>query len=307
MTIEQTLRDALSNQRKQSLAEVLPLACETILTTDNFRTFVLAGDIIDKTWIRMSPVFQYWRFERVIYSIFWSRIGSIENIEKQLRNPYEDAIFWDSMSWVRSVKNIGYYNHKLYRYFEKLSHVDDSELRKLPRELKGRAVEMKNRKLTPKESFLNTVNDFSSADAIIELSYNCYTIESARIMMDAAIYGDSRIDHKDGISCINNFLLTNRSNRVRKYVLSRLLSERFVFSEKEYLSFLNAASNGVQSDAELTILKSIAKPLTLKHPEVKEVIKNASNNLAIEKFQRETIRKSPIVKEVMKKYGHPQA
>lgn len=307
MTTEQILRDALSNQRKQSLAEVLPLACETILTTENFRTFILAGDVIDKTWIHMSPVFQYWRFERVIYSIFWSRIGSIENIEKQLRAPYEDAIFWDSMSWIRSVKNIGYYNHKLYRYFEKLSRADDAELLKLPRELKGRAVEIKNRKLTPKESFQNMLNDFSSTDAMIELSYNCYTIENARIMMDAAIYGNDHLDHKDAISCINNFLLTNRSNRVRKYVLSRLLSERFVFNEKEYLSFLSAASNGVQSEAELKILKSIAKPLTLKHPEVKDVIKNANNNLAIEKFQRETIRKSPIVKEVMKKYGHPQA
>jgi hypothetical protein len=304
MNVEKTLRDALSNQRKQSLTEVLPLACETVLKTDNFHTFVLAGDVIDKTWIRMSPYFQYWHFERVIYSIYWSRIGSIENIEKQLRAPYEDAFFWDSMSWVRSVKNIGHYNHKLYKYFEKLSKSDDAELLKIPRELKGRAVDMKNRKLAPNDSLKNILNDYNSTDAMIELSYNCYSIESARLLLDSIIQEDSRISRKDGITCINNLLLTNRSNRVRKYVLNRLHSERFYYDEKEYLSFFSAAVNGVKSDTELEIIKSIGKPFVVKHPEVKEKLKLASENLAIEKFQCESIRKSPIVKEVIRTYGH---
>ena len=304
---EKTLRDALANQRKQSLAEVLPLTCETILKTDNFRTFMLAGDVLDATWIRMSPFSQYWRFERVVYNLYWPRIGSIENIERQLNIPYEDCIFWESMSWIRSIKNIGRYNHKLYRYFEDISRLGDSELAKLPRELKGRAVELKNRKLTPTESFNNTLDDFYSVDAMLELSYNCYSIESARVMLDAIIHRDSRIDHDDGMICINNFLLTNRSNRVRKYVLRRLQSERFSFSEDDYLSFIASAVRGVQSEPELEIIKSMGKSLSEKYPKVKEQLKSARENLIIELFQRDSIRKSPIVKEVIHEYGHPRA
>ena len=301
---EKTLRNALENQHKQSLAEVLPVACETILSTEKYRTFVVAGDVLDATWIRMSPVFQYWRFERVVYNLFWPRIGSIENIERQLKKPYEDSIFWESMSWIRSIKNIGRYNKNLYKYFESLGNLSDDELIILPRELKGRAIEMRNSKLTPQESLDGTLDDFYTADAMIELSYNCYTIENARVMLDAIIHNDSRIDRKDGVICINNFLLTNRSTRVRKYVLSRLQSERFSFSEKDYLSFFISATNGIQSDAEYQILQFMCESLSVKHPEMKEQLKFARKNLEIEKFQRETIRKSPIVKEVMRKYSH---
>ena len=303
---EKKLRDALSNQRKQSLAEALPLACETVISTDNYKTFKIAGDVIDKTWIRMSPFRQYWRFEHVVYNLYWPRIGSIENIEKQLKRPYEDGIFWDSISWIRSIKNIGSYNREIYHYFEEISKLDDSELLKLPRELKGRAVELKNKKLTPAETFRNTLDDFYTSDAMLELSYNCYSIESARIMLDAIVKKDGQISQKDGTLCINNFLISNRNKFVRKYVLRRLLSERFFFDEKDYLSFISSASEGLICDAELEIIKSMAKPLSAKYPEVKEQLKNARENLIIEKFQRETIRKSPIVKEVMRKYGRRQ-
>ena len=303
---EKTLRDALANQRKQSLAEVLPLTCEMIINTDNYRTFKLAGDVLDRTWVRMSPIHQYWRFEHVVYNLFWPRIGSIENIEKQLKKPYEDGIFWDSMSWIRSIKNIGHYNHKLYKYFEEISHLSESELAKLPRELKGRAVDIKNRKLTPAESVGNTLDDFYMEDITIELPYSCYNIESARIMMDEIVRPGGRIDAKDGALCINNFLKSNRSKRVRLYVLRRLLSERFFYDEKDYVSFIVSATEGIQSDSELEIIKTMSKSLASSHPELKEAPKTARDNLAAEKFQRETIRKSPIVKEVIRTYGRRQ-
>ena len=303
MTEKQILKEALENQRKKSLAEVLPLACETLENTDDYRTFSIAGNVLDETWIRMSPVFQYRRFEKVIYNIFWPRIGSIENIEKQLKKPYEDGIFWDSMSWIRSVQRIKSFNPKLYRYFCEIGNMSDAELAKLPRELKGRAVEIKNQKLTPSENFRNTLDSFLTADAMMELSYTCYTVESASILL-SAIIGDSGIDRKDGVVCINNLLSSNRSKRVRKYVLQRLLSERFAFDKKDYLSFIKSTARGIESESELTILKNMAKPLTSEHPEVKDILKEARENLAIEKFQRETIRKSPIIKEVMRQYGH---
>ena len=301
---EKTLRDALANQRKQSLAEVLPLACETIISTDSYRTFKVAGDVVDKAWIRMSPFRQYWRFERVVYHLFWPRIGSIENIEAQLKKPYEDGIFWDSMSWIRSIKNIGHYNHKLYRYFEDMSHYSEKDLAKLPRELKGRAIDIKNRKLTPAESADNTFNDFFAEDLVTELPYSCYTIESARIMIDETIHTNGRLGFEVGTICINNFLSTNRSKRVRKYVLQRLLSERFVFSDGEFALFVKSAAEGIQADAELELIKQMAWRLIGNgFPELKETLKTARENLAIEKFQRETIRKSPIIKEVIHKYG----
>ena len=296
---EKTLRNALSNQRKQSLADVLPLACETIIATDNYRTFKDAGDVIDKTWIRMSPFRQYWRFESVIYHLFWPRIGSIENIEKQLKKPYEDGIFWDSMSWIRSIKNISHYNRGLYRYFEEMSHYDEKQLAKLPRELKGRAIDIKNRKLTPAESVENTFNDFFMDDLTSELPYSCYAVESARIMIDETILSDGRLGFDNGVICINNFLSSNRSKRVRKYVLQRLLSERFVFDEDDFASFAKSAADGIQDDYELELIKQMVG----HRPELKEAIKTARENLAIEKFQRETIRKSPIIKEVIRKYG----
>ena len=303
MTEQQILKEALENQRKKSLAEVLPLACETLTKTDDYRTFCLAGNVLDKAWVRMSPVLQYRRFEKVVYNIFWPRIGSIENIEKQLKKPYEDGIFWDSMSWVRSVQRIKHFNPKLYRYFGEIGNMSEAELAKLPRELKGRAIEIKNQKLTPTENFRNTLDSFLTADAMMELSYTCYTVESASILLSAIVSSDS-IDRKDGVACINNFLSTNRSKRVRKYVLQRLLSERFVFNKKDYLSFIKSAAKGIISESELPLLKTMAKSLTAEHPEVKDILKEARESLAIEKFQRETIRKSPIVKEVIHQYGH---
>lgn len=303
MTEQQILKEALENQRKKSLAEVLPLACETLTKTDDYRTFTVAGNVLDKTWIRMSPILQYRRFEKVVYNIFWPRIGSVENIEKQLKKPYEDGIFWDSMSWIRSVQRIRSFNPKLYHYFSEIGNLSDAELSKLPRELKGRAIEIKNHKLTPSENFRNTLDSFLTADAMMELSYTCYTIEGASILLSAIVSGDT-IDRKDGVACINNLLSTNRSKRVRKYVLQRLLSERFVFNKKDYLSFIKAAAKGIENESELAMLKSMAKPLTAEYPEVKDILKEARENLAIEKFQRETIRKSPIIKEVMRQYGH---
>lgn len=303
MTEQQLLKEALENQRKKSLAEALPLACETLLKTDDYRTFSIAGNVLDKTWIRMSPIFQYRRFEKVIYNLFWPRIGSIENIEKQLKKPYEDGIFWDSMCWIRSIQRIGSFNPKLYRYFEEIGNLSEPELAKLPRELKGRAIEIKNQKLTPSENFRNTLDSFLTGDAMMELSYTCYSLDSASILMNAVVM-DDEIDRKDGVACVNNLLSTNRSKRVRKYVLHRLISERFSFDKKDYLSFIKSAAKGIESESEYEILKNMAKPFTADHPEIKEALKEARTNLAIEKFQRETIRKSPIVKEVIRQYGH---
>jgi hypothetical protein len=304
MTEQQVLKEALENQRKQSLAEVLPLACETLISTNDYRTFSVAGNVLDKTWVRMSPILQYRRFEKVIYNIFWPRIGSIENIEKQLKKPYEDGIFWDSMCWIRSLQRIRVFNPKLYNYFDEIGHLSNAELAKLPRELKGRAIEIKNHKLTPSQNFQSTLDSFLTADAMMELSYTCYTIESASILMNAIVMDDGSIERKDGVACINNLLSTNRSKRVRKYALHRLLSERFSFNKKDYLSFIESAAKGVESESELELIKSMAKPFTAEHPEIKEALKEARTNLAIEKFQRESIRKSPIVKDVMRQYGH---
>ncbi len=139
---------------------------------------------------------------------------------------------------------------------------------------------------------------------MIELSYTCNSVEDARILLDAIVKQNGAINESDGAYCIECLLQSNRNKSVRKYVLRRLRSERFFYSEKSFPKFVKAAADGIICDAELEILKSLVKSLSDKHPELKDTLKLARDNLAIEKFQTTSIRKSPIVKEVIRQYIH---
>ena len=111
------LQSALENTRKKSLADVFPAACYAVLNTNNYRLFQIAEEVINQIWVHLSQFYSYWYFERVVYNLFWPRIKSIRNIKIHAAEPDGDDIFWDSLSWIRSIQFTRLYNPELYRYF----------------------------------------------------------------------------------------------------------------------------------------------------------------------------------------------
>jgi uncharacterized protein (DUF1810 family) len=297
-------QSALDNTRKKSLADVFPAACYVASKTNNYDCFSLAQEIMNQVWIRLSPWFSYWRFEHVVYNIYWPRICSIRKIKIRTAEPDDDVFFWDSLNWIRSIRNIKRYNHDLYRYFESLSRLDDAALREVPLELKGRALEMKNKKATPEERLRSTLASSQIQDAVSEFAYVTNNTEEARILLDSIIQKDGLIELDDGVICINKLLRRNRNKRVRRYVLTRIQNEKFFFAERDLADFYTSAAIGIMTDYELRILKELAPGLKDNYPNISETLKLARDNLAAEKFQTEAIRNSEIVKETIKKYSY---
>ncbi len=297
-------QSALDNTRKKSLADVFPAACYVVLNTNDYKCFSLAQDIVNQVWIRLSPWFSYWRFEHVVYNLFWPRVCSIRKIKIRTAEPDDDEFFWDSLNWIRSIRNISRYNRNLYRYFESLSRLDDAALLEVPPELKGRALEMKNKNASPEERLRSVLASSQIQDAISEFAYITNSTEEARILLDAIIQKNGLIELDDGVICINKLLRRNRNKRVRKYVLTRIQNEKFFFAEGDLADFFTSAAIGIQDDKELVILKTLAPGLKDNYPNIPETLKLARDNLAAEKFQTETIRNSEIVKQTIKKYSY---
>lgn len=298
------LQSALENTRKQSLAEVFPAACHVIITTDNYLVFQVAEEVLNQIWIHLSPVYSYWHFEHLVYNLFWPRIKSIRNIKIHAAEPGNDEIFWDSLSWIRSIRFIRFYNAELYQYFNSLAKLGNDTMKEIPREIKGRALDIKNRKASPEEQFTNTLSTSAVQDAMLELAYTTSSVDEARILMDAIVKKDGRIEMDDGVICINQLLRINRSKRVRKYVLRRIQSERFFFAERDVADFFMSASVGIMADAELKILKEMAPALARQNPNISTTLKLARDNLAAEKFQQTSIRHSELVKQTIRKYSY---
>lgn len=301
--IEKFFKACLDNMRKTSLGDILPAACHVAATTKNFRVYSLASDIINEVWMRLKHV-DYFRFERAIYNIYWPRIQSIENIEAQLGSDEKDRFFWDAMSWIRSLRYTKCYNYKLGKYFEKLSKLSIEDLMTLPRELRGRPLEIRDRKATSTERVSDIIRVNQSRGAMEELAFSCSSVYDAREIMNMIISKSDKIELDDGVICINLILQTCRNKSVRKYMLRRLQSERFFFAEGDFSDLFMSACVGIQSDKEYEILKGIAPSLAAKNPNIKATLKLARENLAIEKFQRESIRNSEVVKKTIRKYRH---
>ena len=297
-------QSALNDTRKRSLAEVFPAACYVILNTNDYDCFSLAEEIIDQIWIRLSPWYSYWHFEHVIYNLFWPRIKSIRKIIIRTAEPNNDDFFWDSLSWIRSIRYINHFNHDLAVYFENLAKLDDAALKEVPLELKGRALEIKNKNATSEERFRSVLASSQIQDALSEFAYITNSVDEARVLMDSIIQKNGLIEMSDGIICLNKLLRQNRNIHVRKYILTRIQNEKFFFTESDLADLFASAAVGIQSDKELKILKELVPGLKEKHPDISETYKLAQNNLATEKFQRETIRSSAIVKQTIKQYSY---
>ncbi len=294
---------ALENTHKKSLANVFPAACYVALNTKNRQLFRLAEEIINQIWVHLPQFYAYWRFGRVVYNLFWPRIGSIDNIKIHAKKLNGDPIFWDSLSWIRSIQFIRLYNPKLYHYFDDISKLSNDEMQEIPRELKGRALDIKNKKATPEEQFNNTLQSHLIRDAMAEFAYSTNSVGEARVLMDAIIKKDGCIKMRDGVICINRLLRTNRNKRVRTYILRRIRSEYFFFAIDDVAEFFMSASIGITSDSEYQILREMAPSLTKRYENISEVLKLARSNLAAEKFQKKTIRQSKIVKKTIRQYS----
>lgn len=298
------LQAALENTRKKSLADVFPAACYVVLNTNNYRLFQIAEEVINQIWVHLSQFNSYWRFERVVYNLFWPRVKSIRNIKIHAAEPDGDDIFWDSLSWIRSIQFTRLYNPELYRYFESISKLDNGVMKEIPRELKGRALDIKNKKATPEEQFNNTLQSSAVQDAMVEFAYSTNSVNEARVLMDAIIKKDGRIEMDDGVICINRLLRVNRSKRVRTYILRRIRSEYFFFAIGDVADFFMSAAVGIMSDSEFQVLKEMVPSLAKQYPNIDTTLKLARDNLAAEKFQKKTIRESEIVKKTIKQYSY---
>ncbi len=302
--IRKFFQAALANTRKKSLANIFPAACYVVLHTNDYVCFSLAQDILNQIWLRLSPWHAYWRFERVVYNLFWPRIRSIRQIKLRLAEPDNDDFFWDALSWIRSIRNIKRYNRDLYQYFTNLAQLDADTLKSLPLELKGRALEIKNQKATPTELMRATLASNQIQDAISEFAYITGNVDEARVLLDAIIQKSGAIELDDGVICINKLLRCNRSKRVRRYVLRRIQNEKFFFAERDLADFYTSAAIGIMTDCELRILKELTPGLKQNYPNIGETYKLARDNLAAEKFQTETIRNSQLVADTIKQYSY---
>lgn len=254
----------------------LPAVEVIIEHAENTHAVWTAGDTLNLIW-KLLPGdddFLSERFERLVYQLYWPKIGStwpiIHYSRFEFKEEQDDNLFRDSLGWLMSLKTIEKLNPELAHYLHFLGGYDmvDQIQSGIPEPVRFRAFAINNEGKTSKAVFNRVIKEFAEQEALSYLAHPEGT-EEAKLVIDYALSG--KLDPENVPFIIEKLVINGNYSGVGPYIINRYakdaetLEKLFKKLDKEesknhniIISIFDAAVDGASEKAELPALKKFA-------------------------------------------------